>query len=581
MLLKRLEKYLFPIGLLIVTLYFIPYIILGESSVVAFHDQLDGEVPVYLLHAKYLFSGIDAYQELMNGIPSIGLTPPAPLAVLLYRLFSPFTAYAITQFVTMMTAYVGMSLCTKALGHNPINRFFVSGLFSFLTVPSVYGLSILGQPFLFWCFYQLTPYSKKLRCPWLPLIGIAFYTGFSSFVLSGFALVGVALAISLFILIKHLRNSLKPFLWFFTGVAVLIALYITFNLNLIGQMVGITGNFVSHREETVVYGIPFLSNTWQIFTTGIQHTGDSHIWILAFATVLLIYGLLIKQTRSFHYRLMAFLYLFILVLSIGSGLIAMPSVVAFRNQAGGFLKYFQFNRVIWLTPACWYLILSLALHLTFLTFREKSHTLIKRVSNIIIATFAVVTVCATGFLLLYTNLLRQNIKQIVLPDSPHSMTWEQFYAIDLFDQAKQILPDNYSDYRVVSLGLYPAAALYNGFYCLDGYSNNYPLTYKHEFRTIIAPELAKNEELRLYYDNWGNRCYFYSAEIGNYCLVKKDAGLSIKHLDDNTTQLKEMGAKYLFSALPLENTTDKYRLLNPVPFRSEDSYYQLYVYEIL
>jgi hypothetical protein len=579
--LKKLEKYLFPIGLLIVIFYFIPYFVLGESSVIAFHDQLDGEVPVYLLHAKYLFSGMNTYTEMMNGIPSIGLTPPAPLAVLFYRFFSPFTAYALTQFVTMMTAYIGMSLCTKALGHHPFNRFIVSGLFSFLTVPSVYGLSILGQPFLFWCFYKLTPYSKKLRYNWLPLIGIAFYTGFSSFVLSGFALVGAALAISLFILIKYYRSGLKPFLWFFVGVAVFIALYITFNFNLIGQMLGLTGNFVSHREETVVYGIPFLSNTWQIFTTGIQHTGDSHIWILAFATILIIYGLLIKQTHSFHYRLMAFLYLFILVLSIGSGLIAMPSVVAFRNQAGGFLKYFQFNRVIWLTPACWYLILSLSLHLTYLAFRERATTVIKKATNYLLMAFAVVTVCATGFLLLYTNLLRQNIKQVILPDSPHSMTWEQFYAIDLFDQAKQILPDNYADYRVVSLGLYPAAALYNGFYCLDGYSNNYPLSYKQEFRKIIAPELAKNEELRLYYDNWGNRCYFYSAEIGNYCLVGKDSGLSIQHLDDNTTQLKEMGAKYLFSALPLENADDKYRLLNPVPFRSEDSYYQLYVYEIL
>jgi hypothetical protein len=581
MIIKRLEKYLFGIGILIIVLYFIPYIILGESSVIAFHDQLDGEVPVYLLHAKHLFSGMSVYPELMNGIPSIGLTPPAPIAVLFYYFFSPFVAYVLTQFVAMMTAYIGMSLCTKALGHHPINSFFVSGLFSFLTVPSVYCLSILGQPFLFWCFYMLSPYSKKLRYPWLPLLGIAFYTGFSSFVLSGFALTGIILAICLFILLKYFRKGLKPFLWFFAGAAVLILLYITFNINLIGQMLGITGNFISHREETVINGIPFLSNTWQIFTAGIEHTGDSHIWILAFATVVLLCGVIIKQTRSFHYRLMAFLYIFILILSIGSGLIATPSVVAFRNQAGGFLKYFQFNRVIWLTPACWYLILSLALHLTFFTFREKTNSLIKKITNLLLKTFAVVTVCATGFLLLYTNLLRQNIKQIILPNSPHSLTWEQFYATDIFDQAKQILPNNYSDYRVVSLGLYPAAALYNGFYCLDGYSNNYPLSYKHEFRKIIAPELAKNEELRSYYDDWGNRCHFFSAEIGNYCWVRKDSGISIKHLDDDTTQLKEMGGKYLFSALPLENADDKYRLLNPVPFRSEDSYYQLYVYEIL
>ncbi|MBO5281674.1 MAG: hypothetical protein J6B43_00890, partial [Lachnospiraceae bacterium] len=63
----------------------------------------------------------------------------------------------------------------------------------------------------------------------------------------------------------------------------------------------------------------------------------------------------------------------------------------------------------------------------------------------------------------------------------------------------------------MSLGITPAAALYNGFYCLDGYSNLYPLEYKHEFREIIARELEKSEGVRVYFDAWGNRCYLFNG----------------------------------------------------------------------
>ena len=44
-----------------------------------------------------------------------------------------------------------------------------------------------------------------------------------------------------------------------------------------------------------------------------------------------------------------------------------------------------------------------------------------------------------------------------------------------------------STYRVAHLGISPAPALMHGFYTVDGYSNNYPLEYKHRFREVIAP----------------------------------------------------------------------------------------------
>ena len=105
------------------------------------------------------------------------------------------------------------------------------------------------------------------------------------------------------------------------------------------------------------------------------------------------------------------------------------------------------------------------------------------------------------------------------------------------DQAKEYLDEvswlDVSQYRVVSLGIDPAAAYYQGFYCLDGYLNNYSLDYKDKFRKIIQPELDKSEYLADYYDDRGNRCYLYSAEIPGYYTIEKN-GFYFQNYELNT-----------------------------------------------
>lgn len=78
-----------------------------------------------------------------------------------------------------------------------------------------------------------------------------------------------------------------------------------------------------------------------------------------------------------------------------------------------------------------------------------------------------------------------------------------------------------STYRVAHLGISPAPSLMHGFYTVDGYSNNYSLEYKHRFREVIAEELEKNEEVRVYFDLWGNRCYLFNSITGNYMQLKR------------------------------------------------------------
>ena len=68
----------------------------------------------------------------------------------------------------------------------------------------------------------------------------------------------------------------------------------------------------------------------------------------------------------------------------------------------------------------------------------------------------------------------------------------------------------------MSVGLDPMIAVMNDIKVIDGYHNIYPLNYKIKFRKIIEKELEKNNVLKNYYDDWGNRIYafyrFYGQE---------------------------------------------------------------------
>ena len=75
--------------------------------------------------------------------------------------------------------------------------------------------------------------------------------------------------------------------------------------------------------------------------------------------------------------------------------------------------------------------------------------------------------------------LKPNLQKLVNRNYA-AMSFRDYYAVDVLDQVQEYLRENTGeepqDYRVVSLGIDPAAALYHGFYCLDGYSNNYSLS---------------------------------------------------------------------------------------------------------
>lgn len=268
--------------------------------------------------------------------------------------------------------------------------------------------------------------------------------------------------------------------------------------------------------------------------------------------------------------------------------------IAVRSRLGA-LKGFQANRVLWLSPCLWYFILgcSLLVLTEQLPVRRtdagqttEKHKKSRKGSAIALFMAAVAflfTMITAGKILLSSN-LKPNLQKVVNRNYA-AMSFRDYYAIDVLDQVQEYLKEQcgeeLEEYRVVSLGIDPAAALYHGFYCLDGYSNNYSLEYKHRFREIIAPELEKSGYLTDSFDHWGNRCYLFSAECPGYYTVQK-GGFYFQDYEINVESLRQLGGRYLLSAAYIDHSEETgLELVCPEAFETEDSYYRIYLYRVM
>ena len=194
-------------------------------------------------------------------------------------------------------------------------------------------------------------------------------------------------------------------------------------------------------------------------------------------------------------------------------------------------------------------------------------------------------------LILLYSILRDNVElrygyTKIFSNKEQYPSFKAFFAEKEFADISRFIGKPKNQYRVVSVGLYPSVAQYNGFYTLDSYQNNYPLEYKREFRKIILGELDKNEKLKEYFDDWGNRCYVFSDElykkgfIGKKILENyKDPNIKIINLKIDVIQLKKMGGEYIFSAVPIDNA-EELHLEYQKTFTDKDALWDIYLYKI-
>lgn len=590
---KKENIILFGSGLLAVLLMGVPYLILGQDAIVTYHDQLDGELIAYLLHAKYLFRG-DVFSEFMNGAYKTALILPAPACVLFFLGGNGFQGLVCMQLIGSLCGYVGMFLLIKYAAESvdfsrgyqlPVSvvAVVIGVMYAYLPFLPVYGLAQYGLPLLLWLLLQVKN-GKYTRTAY---VYAAVYALSSSLVLVGFGVLGV-LALRVICLKlkewqKRKKNEVhKAYSGHLLGIwLVMLCLYVIENLSLLKQTLGIgeQGEVLSHKAEYVLNATGFFGGLVKGFTQGGQHSGDYHLCFLPIVIGILLIGILFKANRKLINTILV-----ALGCNLGFALIAAlwdsALGIVLRTEMSA-LGAFQMNRLLWLAPCLWYWILGCAALLVLEMWNAASGK--KRLSGRLCGVLLAMVICLTGIEVLLGSNLKPNIQKLRNPEYA-ALSFNDYYAVGVMEQVESYIYETtgmeQSEYRVVSLGIDPAAALYHGFYCMDGYSNNYSLKYKHDFRRIIAPELEKSEYLTQNYDTWGNRCYLFSAECPGYYTIEKN-GFYFQNYSLDVKALKDMGGRYLLSAAYIQNAEEiGLKLLRETPFDTPDSYYNIYLYEV-
>ena len=562
--------YLFPMcGILMVTLGYVPYIALGKGSVIGINDQLDGEILTYVLAAKHLFDGQTVYPEIMCGLNREAMMPPAMFSILLYAVFSPFIAFLINQYLILAAAFIGMYLLCNEILKNRIFSFSAAVIFSYLPFFSVYGLSMTGVPLLVYAMLKL--YENKNR---LLYYGIVMLYCFSSaFYFTGYTVTGCALLISIISFMKG--NKRKGF---FCASLLLLAGYLIQDYSLILQIMGIGSREASIREEFIIAGMDFWEVFCSVFVNGFAHAISYHKFIIPPAVVVSVYGICryhrLSKERQKEVKLIWGLLLIAVMIAAFCALFHCHAIVGFRNKAGGIIKYFQIDRFYWFYPAIWYFMLACICSFLYGQMHRKYAA----------GAICMILLAVTGIFVLWNSNFKKNFRQLVNSETSNQITWEDFYSESLFCEIADYIEEQsgmgQEEYRVGSIGLHPAVAVLNGFYTIDGYSNNYNLSYKHEFREIIAYELSQNEYNRIYFDNWGDRCYIFASEYNGGVILGKSDQVVFSDLILQSKKLKEMSCRYILSAGEIADSEQTGLTLCRI-FERDDSYYRIYLYKVI
>ncbi|MDQ7047621.1 MAG: DUF6044 family protein [Sulfurovum sp.] len=598
------RRVLWTISLFILTIYFLPYFTKGQNIHAIIYDNLDSSIvwlKILANSGKIFADSMDIIPNMMNGLPRLSYGSEFTVLLWLYYFFDDFTAYVINDIIVHSTAFLGMALLlsnyiiNKDLKYYNIIVFSVALLFALVPFWSNGGLSVAAQPLALYAFLNIRAHRDN-KWDWIILILLPFY---SSLVLAFFFFL---FSLGLVFLYDTYRTKQINYR-FILAIVLMTSVYLFVEYRLVYNMLFDSG-FVSHRTE---FDISFLSfnevykNSHLLFLNGQDHNINLHyryilpiillalfisiskdslnkyisIFVLLSFTILTMFNLwrpilteeyslpiiLVFTTliwlRTQESKLLPFLLIIQIMISYWTGFLVSDIFDKTLYETIPFLHSFHM-RFLMLQTLIWYILLGMSIPI-----------IIKKLEY---APFVLLGIFFSQLILTFEN--RGFTRETFEP-----MSYKAYYAEDLFQNIDTYLKQPKESYRIVSLGMSPAISLYNGFYTTDGYSVNYPVSYKHSFRKIIEKYLDtfdNHQADKHVIDDWGSKLYLLTGAF----VYDQKSNIELDSLTINIEQLKYLGTKYIFSL---------YKIKNPVhlnlkflkKFESDDSYWDIYIYEIL
>lgn len=557
---RRYMKIAIAVIAVVSIIMLLPYLVLGDNCYIRLHDTLEGEwIWLQLMAQSHTSFGIYSWvrvPQVMQGIPRNVLPTGLSLNMLLVIWLGMYRAYIVSGILIRIVGFIGMTLVLRDYFVKDREDRYIIYLcaitFAVLPVYIPFGLTVMGQPLLFWAFLNLQD-RIRIGLSYAIIILFPFYSSMVWLVVPFEVLLAVA------VWYFYQREQISVHL--VAGGVLLVVGYILVNLPMLSLSV-LNPDFISHR---LAYNLYLFEKP-----NLLQSIGEfavlfffSHYHVATFAPIMIMVALGLTLHRKA--TLPTILFWAIIAICLFQAFYSFGEYALMNKFA--FLKSFRFNRFSILLPLVWILSFALALQTMNKT----------RALRWLVLPFLLIQLSIT----LYGNDEVLHDYRTMLGHQKFP-TFKNYMAVRQFDSIKAYIHEPVDSYSVVSLGLSPSIAWYNGMYTLDGLLSIYDLRYKTYFRRIIAGEIDKSPDLHQYFDGWGNRCYVFSSELG---IKHRDINCSkydhrsIEHFTFDTGAFKDMGGKYILSGVEIKNAEAIGLHLEKL-FVDKESWWDIYLYSV-
>jgi hypothetical protein len=590
----------FFISISAIFLYLLPLVVYGEHNYIRVHDNLDITVPSLkiLANSGMIFSSsMEIIPNMMGGLPRLVYGSEFNYLLWLFVFFKPFTAMFINEILIHFVAYFSMVALLQTILRNQEVEFktaiiHLSSLLFALTpfFPST-GLGVALLPYALFLLLKIRSREERWF-DWAALLTLPFFSSFVLIYLFFLFCIGV------FFISEILMNK-KMNIKLLLSLLGMIIMFLLIEYRLIYEMF-IGHNFISHRSEFVRKAVDFMGayrGAHNAFLFGQSHSINlqffyllamlhlaivltwiknclsvtvsmiiavlftaslfSSLWEMVLMSKyylpILLLITLISVTYQKYFRLFYALLLFVLCCSVWYSFWYYQGWIEF-SQSIVILKTFDFSRFILLIGPIWYLLFALA-----------GLIILKKIR------FGMVVVVIVSLLQ-----LNQTFESAQFFQNPNGLTYQKFYDEPLFDEIENFIGKSQSSYKVASVGIHPAVSLYNGFYTLDGYAANYPLSYKYQFKQLVEKNFLLNPNAYQFIEYWGSKCYLIAGE---YDYDEYQRGGVIENFYFNAELFYAMGGRYILSGYKIVNADENHLQLQKI-FSSSKSYWTIYLYRV-
>jgi len=578
----KLRKTYFYIGLIIPIIVYIPIFILQDDSILPILDFLDGEYGwLKVLKDENLLLNINGnlpIKHFLFNMPRKYIQSSYDLKRVFFYLFPKYWGFIFYSIFSRIIGFIGMFYLITYYYKNIKNKILISISYSLVPAFTLYGISLLGLPLLFWAILNLYNYEKLIQS-YIIIIIFPFW--------SHIAMIGPFLLLYwlIFIIINIKRKNSKNLIY---GYVIYIIGLIIANIDLLRiYLFEITNRSLRNIIDVYPNYKGYIYQIFKILFFGNIHPAN---FIAVLILIILMYNTF-KKRNNLNIKI-----LFILILINTLIYVNITFIVNIFTNYINVLKSFDISRIIIFNTFFYYLIFLEILNnkkikftlliifqiiLNIFSIPEISYNLFKNLINKNI----LISIVDIDKPVYYLNnlILNENKRKDLYTDIYNNrfITYKEYESSNLMNQIFNYINENQNKYKIVSIGLPPSITQINGFYTLDGDFDILPGKNFLEFRKIIEPEIKLNKNIRLNYDYGGNQLFIYNNELLEYGYTNcyKNYNISIEKLNINIVQLKKMGCKYVFSAVKIKYLDEKMKFLKL--FEDNDSIYKIYLYKII